>query len=73
MKKAGKALIAMPKKRGMTEIFLKLIENNEMNYRAFSIDEDDLLIDPLENEKESKKLFEDLKSTNVMIYEIKKS
>jgi hypothetical protein len=73
LKLAGKALIAMPKKRSMTETFLKFIESNEMNYTAFTIDEENLFGEVLDNEKESKKLFEDLKITNVIVYEIKKN
>lgn len=69
---SGKALIAMPKKRSMTEQFLKLIVDNGMNYQGNIIDDEDLFSNPLENDKESKKLFEDLKATNVMIYEITK-
>jgi hypothetical protein len=63
----------MPKKRSMTEIFIKFVESNEMNCTSLSIVEEDLLGDVLDNEKESKKLFEDLRMTNVFIYEIKKN
>lgn len=63
----------MPKKRSMTEIFIKFVESNEMNCTSLSIVEEDLLGDVLDNEKESKKLFEDLRMTNVIIYEIKKN
>lgn len=70
---AGKAFISMPKKRSMTETFLKNIEDNDMKYSAWLVDEDDLFGAVLDNEKDSKKLFEDLKLTNVMIYEIIKN
>lgn len=66
-------MIAMPKKRSMTEIFLKLVESNDMNYKVLPLEDEDLFGDALENEKESKKLFEDLKTTNVIVYEIKKN
>jgi hypothetical protein len=63
----------MPKKRSMTEMFLKFIESNEMNYTSLCLDEEELFGDVLDNEKESKKLFEDLRVTNVVVYEIKKN
>ena len=66
-------MIAMPKKRSMTETFLKLVESNEMSFTVIPLDEEDLFGDALENEKESRKLFEDLKTTNVIVYEIKKN
>jgi hypothetical protein len=69
----GKAFISMPKKRSMTETFLKYVEENEMKYSAWQIVEEDLFGPALENEKDAKKLFENLQSTNVMIYEISKN
>jgi predicted SAM-dependent methyltransferase len=68
----GKAIIAMPKNRSMTDQFLKLINDNGMKYEGRIIDDQDLFFNPLENEKESKKVFEDLKTSNVMLYQISK-
>ena len=61
----------MPKKRSMTDKFLKYIEDNGMKYEAKLIEDEDLFSSPLENEKD-KKLFDDLKTSYVMIYEIMK-
>ncbi len=44
-----------------------------MNYTSLCLDEEELFGDVLDNEKESKKLFEDLRVTNVVVYEIKKN
>jgi predicted nicotinamide N-methyase len=70
LSKSGKALIMMPEKRSQTQLFIKLIEENGMAWKCSEILEDDLFDQVLEDEKESKKLFENLKSMKILLYEI---
>ena len=62
----------MPKKRSMSETFLKFVEENDMKWEGKLVDDESLLFNPMENEKEGKKYFEDLKNIQMMIYEISK-
>jgi len=74
----GVAIICMPKKRSMTEVFLNHLGNLNLKYNSYFIEQDesyfnqDLFTAPIDNEKESKKLFEDLKKMEILIYEIYK-
>jgi predicted nicotinamide N-methyase len=70
----GVALIAMPEKRSMTKPFLEYLNLNELtaSYKYMSDYNIDLFENVLENEKESKKLFENLKNMNIMLYEIRR-
>ncbi len=75
LKSDGKALIAMPEKRSMTQKFITLVTENNLNYEAkyFKDEGEDIFFQILENEKESKKLFEDLLSMKIILYTIFKN
>lgn len=60
----------MPEKRSMTKKFLDFIEENNMSC-TYKLIEDEEIFDPvLDDKNESKKLFEDLKSMKIILYEI---
>jgi len=65
---SGKAYISMPKKRGMTETFINYLNECNMSVEGKLLNDNDLLGIPLENEKDSKKYFEDLNNVNIMLY-----
>lgn len=75
LKSDGKALIAMPEKRSMTKKFLEYLADNDLAYEAkFFKDEcEDIFDNILDDYKESRKLFEDLLSMNIMLYTIYKN
>lgn len=66
----GTAYITMPEKRSMTTAFLKYLEENELFCTYSPIEDEELYDVILEDQKESKKLFEDLKSMKIILYEI---
>ena len=68
----GKALITMPTNRSKTLDFLKFVEDNKMFCTFAEVKEEDLLGCPLENEKEYKKLFENIVDMKIVLYEITK-
>jgi predicted nicotinamide N-methyase len=78
LKHDGKALICMPEKRSMTKSFLNYLDENELdcNYKYIeefceSNEDKEYLFTPiLKSEKESKKLFENLNTMKIMLYEI---
>lgn len=74
LKPEGKALITMPEKRSMTTKFIEYLEANELTckYQYIESEDDDLFGKVLDDEKESKKYFEDLKSMKIILYEIKR-
>jgi predicted nicotinamide N-methyase len=74
LKPDGKALIAMPEKRSMTKMFLNYLTDNNLCYESkyFKEECEDIFDHVLENQKESKKLFEDLESMKIIFYTIKK-
>jgi len=74
LKPDGMALIAMPEKRSMTNMFLKYLSENNLCYESkyFKDECEDIFDHVLENQKESKKFFEDLESMKIIMYTIKK-
>lgn len=73
LKENGKCYISMPKKRSMTQKFIGYCEENGLTVKGKCFNdfgEDNLFINVLKDEKESKKLFENLKSMEIMIYTI---
>ena len=60
----------MTEKRSMTKKFLSYIEENNMVCKYSLIEDSDLYDSILDDVNESKKLFEDLKSMNIILYEI---
>lgn len=72
LKDDGVCLISMPEERSMTKQFLKYIEENGLKWKSEYYKDDDLFIPVLKDEKESKKLFENLKEMKLMLYTITK-
>lgn len=69
----GICLISMPFQRGMTQTFLGYCTENNLKYSSFHINEikdDSLFIPVLKDLTQSKKLFEDLKKMDFMVYRI---
>lgn len=68
----GKCFISMPKQRSMTNKFLEYATANGLKYSVQSFNDmeckDRLFKTVMKNEKESKKLFEDLEKMNFMLY-----
>jgi hypothetical protein len=62
----------MPEKRSMTSIFLKYLEDNDLKCDKLYINDEDCFGLILEDKNESKKLYEDLKGLNIVLYEIRK-
>ena len=62
----------MPEERSMTKTFLGFIEENGLKWKSEFYKDEELFIPILKNEKESKKLFENLKGMKLMIYTISK-
>ena len=77
LKVDGKAFIAMPEKRSMTKKFKEYLTENGLSYEAKyfkdECNDDEIFEKILENENESKKLFEDLNSMKIMLYTIYKT
>jgi predicted nicotinamide N-methyase len=75
LKSDGKAMIVMPEKRSMTNKFLEYLSENNLSYESkyFKDECEDIFDQILEDQKESKKLFEDLLSMKIMIYTIFKN
>ena len=72
LKDDGLCFISMPEERSMTKKFLSYIEENGLKWESEYYKDDDLFIPVLKDEKESKKLFENLKEMKLMLYTIKK-
>ena len=72
LKDDGLCFISMPEERSMTKTFLGFIEENGLKWKSEYYNDEELFIPVLKNEKESKKLFENLKGMKLMIYTISK-
>lgn len=60
----------MPEKRGKTGVFLEYCEQNNLKHSKELIIDDNLCSPVMEDTKESKKHFEDLKSMKITLYKI---
>jgi ribosomal protein L11 methylase PrmA len=74
LNKNGKCFISMPLKRSMTDEFKKYVEEcgmvwKGMHFKDANLDEQ-LFGEVLKNKKESKKLFDNLKDMDIMLYTI---
>lgn len=72
LKEDGVALISMPLKRSMTEVFSNFCNSLELDISGELLDDESLYKDSIlfGIEDKSNKLFENLKSSNVMLYKI---
>lgn len=72
LKPDGRCLITMPEKRSMTKCFLQFLEENELkcSFKYISSYCEEIFGPVLEDQSKKDKLFEDLKSLNIILYEI---
>ena len=63
----------MPEKRKKTSLFIEYCNKYNLTCESLFLDDEDLLQPILEDEKEAKKLFEDLKTLKIKLYKLTKT
>jgi predicted nicotinamide N-methyase len=68
----GLCYICMPEQRSMTNKFLELLNENNLNYKKEYFTDNNLFRDILNDKEKNKKLFENLSNMKIMLYTIQK-